>query len=70
MIEEKSFWIQQRAPAGNYYDSLGLHKGCTREEAIKELQGTREHWKGYPQHQFRLIERTDTVIPVDSATSP
>ena len=49
---EQKFFIQQRAAAGNYYDSVGMFDGCARAEAEVKLA----QWaKSFPEEKFRLV---------------
>ena len=55
------FWLQEKAPAGNYVDILGMAKGTTETQAVTALLRWREH---FPNRVFRLVTRKDTVIEV------
>lgn len=51
-----SFYVQGRAPAGNWFDIVGYQ---TREEAIRYCEICR---KLPATEQYRVVERTDTTI--------
>lgn len=53
------YWIQEQAPAGNFFDSVGLSPGTVEDEAIAEFHSWR---KTFPNRQCRLVARTDTVV--------
>jgi len=55
----KTFWIQQQAPAGNYYDRVGFAPRTTKRYAIRRLLAWR---KAFPTDHARLIQRHDRVI--------
>lgn len=55
------YWIQEQAPAGNFYDSVGLGAADTLEKAINEALSWQE---SFPDRVVRLIERVDTQINV------
>lgn len=56
---EQQYWIQEKAPAGNYFDSIGLPKLATQAMAIAQLKSWQEE---FPDRKVRLIMRLD--IPV------
>jgi hypothetical protein len=56
---ETTYWIQEEAPAGNYFDSVGFQLGTTEAEAIRRLKNWQRSW---PTRTCRLIQRTDIVI--------
>lgn len=56
---KQSYWIQEQAPAGNYFDSIGLPPTTTKVAAIKEL---RSWQRTFSNRVCRLIRRTDEVI--------
>ena len=58
MKTQKRYWIQERAPDGGFFDSLGLST-CNEEDAIAQLKSWREK---FPDGKFRLILRTDEVV--------
>jgi hypothetical protein len=58
---QKQYWLQLQAPAGNYYDSLGLEPRTTLDEAVGRFKDFCDFHK--PQ-RARLIERVDTPIDV------
>ena len=58
---ETQYWIQEQAPAGNYFDSIGLDPATTEEQAISFLQS----WKNtFPERkfQFRLVLKTTELV--------
>lgn len=56
---EQSYWIQEQAPAGNYFDSIGFPPGTSRKHAVKEL---RQWQKAWPKRVCRLVHRTDVEV--------
>lgn len=58
--DEGKYWIQEQAPSGNFYDSIGLDSKTTEEEAMNTLEVMKRNWG--PFHNFRLVIRKDTVV--------
>jgi hypothetical protein len=57
--EKPTYWIQEQAPAGNYFDSIGFHPDKTEQDALQDL---REWRKTFPKRVCRLVRRTDVVV--------
>jgi hypothetical protein len=56
---ETQYWIQEQAPAGNYFDSIGLDPATTEEQAISFLQS----WKNtFPERKVRLVLKTTELV--------
>ena len=58
---EGRYWIQEQAPAGNFFDSIGLDPRTTEAEALNRF---RSH-KAYALKRggvVRLVVRNDVVI--------
>lgn len=55
---EKTYWIQKQAPAGNFYDYLGL-SDKTKMEARKLFL---LYYSNVGNEVYRLIERIDTPL--------
>ena len=56
---ETQYWIQEQAPAGNYFDSVGLDPRTTKEQAIE----ARNSWTNtFPARKVRLVLKTSVVI--------
>jgi hypothetical protein len=56
---EIEYWIQEQAPAGNYYDSRGMHQGCSLGEAVAELASHKQYW---PDSVCRLVQKL--IVPI------
>ena len=56
---ETQYWIQEQAPAGNYFDSIGLDPATTEELARIAMTSWRET---FPERKFRLVIKTTSVI--------
>ena len=57
------YWVQERAPAGNWYDSIGTNDDAEQAKAYARAMCI----DGNPA---RVVERTDRVIlPASAATS-
>jgi hypothetical protein len=52
------YFIQERAPAGNYFDSIGFRTVDPKHAALR----LREWQAAFPTRICRLIARNDTVI--------
>jgi len=53
------YWIQEQAPDGGYFDSVGLCPGQDLETAKAAALA----WaKTFPDRKIRLIVRVDTVV--------
>jgi hypothetical protein len=56
---KKTYWIQEQAPAGNYFDSIGFPEGTSEEYARQQLSD----WeKAFPKRVCQLVLRTDVVV--------
>lgn len=58
-LGQSSFWIQKKAPAGNWVDYLGLDPSTVGSDAESILNDTAE---AFHDECFRLIVRTDTPL--------
>ena len=59
MEPETRYYIQEQAPAGNYFNCVGLDIKDTRERAQKMLT----EWKvSYPDRNYRLV--MEVVVPL------
>jgi hypothetical protein len=56
---EKQYWIQEQAPAGNYFDSVGLDPRTTEEQAKAALNSWR---KTFPTRKVRLVIKTTSEV--------
>jgi hypothetical protein len=57
---EKQYWIQEQAPNGGYFDSVGLDPRTTEEQAKAALKSWRDT---FPKRNVRLvIKATSEVI--------
>lgn len=61
MNETTSYWIQEQAPNGGFFDSVGLALGTSEAEAITQARMWRRSW---PNRVVRLVARTNTVIEI------
>ncbi len=53
------YWIQEQAPDGGFFDSVGLDASTDLESAKAQARS----WaKSFPNRIVRLIIRNDTVI--------
>ena len=59
-VAEQSFWIQEQAPAGNFFDSVGLPKRYTLAQAKKQARQWAKFKAG--RSVVRLVVRTDVVV--------
>lgn len=60
-MSEKSerYWMQERAPAGNWVDSLGFGPALSLVEAQRII----EEWaRSFPGRRVRLVVRRDEVV--------
>ena len=55
---EQSFWIQEQAPAGNFFDSIGLDPRTTLKDAKRQTRS----WAKGNDRKVRLVVRTDVVV--------
>ncbi len=56
---QKRYWIQEQAPDGGYYDSVGLSPDTTEEEAKLAWVSWK---KSYPNRVVILVLKTTTPI--------
>jgi hypothetical protein len=56
----RQYWIQEQAPAGNYFDSVGLDPRTTEEQAFDCLRSYR---KTFSERKFRLVRKTTDPLP-------
>jgi len=59
MKRRTTYWIQEQAPAGNYFDSIGFPEETSLEHAVGEFEG---HVKAWPKRTCQLVRRTDVVL--------
>lgn len=72
-MNERKFVIQEQAPAGNYFDSIGLDGRLTFWEALEKYRAWRDSFckarlTRYPAVPgSRLVLRMDAVVEAHSA---
>jgi hypothetical protein len=58
-LTEQSFWVQEQAPAGNYFDVLGTPN--LDQRSLKTAQDY-VHYVNIQGRKARIVLRTDVVI--------
>ena len=58
---ERQYWIQEQAPSGDYFDSIGLNPRTNLAEAEQQL---RDWHKAFPERTIRLVLKTTEPLTV------